>query len=283
MIIWIASYPKSGNTWIRALLSSYLYSKDGIFDFEQLKKIKQFPSKEYFDFFLKDFTNIKTVSDYWIHAQERINLLSDETIFLKTHSALCKLENNSFTNKQNTKAAIYVVRDPRNIITSFSHHYSLNIEESLDFIKNEKKILLENEYGKKDFAVATILGNWKHHYLSWKNLNFAPLLIVKYEDLINDTEKSFISILNFLKKIQNIKIDREKVLNVVKSCSFDVMSKKEKNEQFNEAVYSKKNNKKLNFFNLGKKNDWRKLLDPNIEKKTRNLFSKEMKELGYIQ
>ena len=282
MIIWIASYPKSGNTWVRALLSSYLYSNDGIFNFEQLKKIKQFPSKEYFDFFLKDFTNIKKVSDHWIHAQERINLLNNDVTFLKTHSALCKLENNSFTNRLNTKAAIYVVRDPRNIITSFSHHYSLNVEESLNFLKNEKKILLENEYGKKNFAVATILGNWKHHYLSWKSLNFAPLLIVKYEDLINDTEKTFTSILNFLKNSMNITIDKVKVLKTVKSCSFDVMSQKEKTEQFDEAVYSKKNNEKLNFFYLGEKNNWRNLLDPNVEKKTRDLFSKEMKELGYI-
>ena len=128
MIIWIASYPKSGNTWVRSLLSAYLYSDDGIFNFDLLNKIQQFPSKEYFEFFLKDLKDIKKVSDYWIAAQDRINLLNDGTSFLKTHSALCTLENNSFTNKLNTKGAIYVVRDPRNVITSISHHYSLNIE-----------------------------------------------------------------------------------------------------------------------------------------------------------
>ena len=104
MIIWIASYPKSGNTWVRSLLASYLYSDNGIFNFDLLKKIKQFPSKQHFEFFLKDFTDIKKVSDYWIAAQDRINLFNDGTIFLKTHSALCTLENNSFTNKNNTKA-----------------------------------------------------------------------------------------------------------------------------------------------------------------------------------
>ena len=118
MIIWIASYPKSGNTWVRSLLSSYLYSNNGIFSFDLLRKIPQFPSRSYFEFFLNDFSDIKKVSDYWIAAQERIRLFNDKTVFLKTHSALCTLENNPFTNKNNTKAAIYIVRDPRNLITS---------------------------------------------------------------------------------------------------------------------------------------------------------------------
>ena len=88
MIIWIASYPKSGNTWVRSLLSSYLYSNDGIFNFDLLKKIEQFPSKQYFEFFLNDFNDIKKQSDYWIAAQDRINLFNTETTFLKTHNLL---------------------------------------------------------------------------------------------------------------------------------------------------------------------------------------------------
>ena len=100
MIIWIASYPKSGNTWVRSLLSTYLYTEDGIFNFNLLKKILKFPSKKYLEFFTKDFSDIKKISEYWIAAQNRINLYNEnESIFLKTHSALCTLENNSFTNK----------------------------------------------------------------------------------------------------------------------------------------------------------------------------------------
>ena len=81
MIIWIASYPKSGNTWIRSLLGAYLYSDDGVFNFNLLNKIDQFPGKQHFEFFLKDFKNIKKVSAHWIAAQDRINLLNNETTF----------------------------------------------------------------------------------------------------------------------------------------------------------------------------------------------------------
>ena len=282
MIIWIASYPKSGNTWVRSLLGSYLYSDNGIFNFDLLKKIQQFPSKPYFKFFLKDFTDIKKVSNHWIAAQDRINLFNDGITFMKTHSALCKLENNSFTNKNNTKAVIYVVRDPRNLITSISHHYSLDTERAYNFIVNEQKIISQSESGGEDFGIATVLGSWSEHYKSWQNLKFAPILVIKYEDLIKDTKNTFISILNFLSTLMDIKIDEKKIINTVDSCSFEKLAEKEKTEGFFEAATSKKNLKKLNFFHLGKKNDWKNLLNPEIEQKTREAFQKEMKELGYI-
>ena len=280
MIIWIASYPKSGNTWVRSLLSAYLYSNSGIFNFDLLQKIHQFPSKRYLQFFLKDFTDIKKVSDYWIAAQDRINL-SNEITFLKTHSALCTFENNPFTNKNNTQAAIYVVRDPRNVITSLSHHNSLSILDALDFLTDSNQMTVRNEWGGKEFGIVTILGSWSDHLKSWRNLNFAPILIVRYEDLINDIKKTFMSILNFLSNLMEIKIDEKKIINTINSCRFDALSYKEKKEGFIESVAHKESKKKLKFFNLGKKNDWKNLLDPKIEEQIRFKFNKEMKELGY--
>ena len=288
MIIWIASYPKSGNTWVRSLISAYLYSENGIFNFNLLKKIPQFPSKSYLKYFIEDFKDIKKVSNHWIPAQDRINLFSDGTSFFKTHSALCSLENNSFTNKANTKAAIYVVRDPRNLVTSFSHHYSHNMEESFNFIINKNKMITEGIWGNENFGVATVLGNWLEHYKSWKNLKFAPILIVKYEDLIKDTKSTLISILNFLSNLIDIKIDEKKITNTVNSCSFETLQKKEQIEGFFESVHLERDakekdaNKKINFFYLGKKNNWKNLLDSKIEKKIRETFRKEKKELDNI-
>ena len=74
MIIWLASYPKSGNTWLRSIISSLLYSDDGNFKFEQLKKIQQFPEKKFFKDFVKDFNNFNEIKENWILAQEIINL-----------------------------------------------------------------------------------------------------------------------------------------------------------------------------------------------------------------
>ena len=69
MIIWLASYPKSGNTFVRAFLSSYYYSKDGNFDFSLLEHIKQFPNEE---FFSKKFNNVKEASEEWVRAQKKV-------------------------------------------------------------------------------------------------------------------------------------------------------------------------------------------------------------------
>jgi len=283
MIIWIASYPKSGNTWIRALLSSYLHSNDGVFKFDLLKYIPPFPSKKTLQHFTNDFSDIKKVSDQWIAAQDRITLFSEnKDIFLKTHSALCTFENNPFTNKNNTKAVIYVVRDPRNVITSLSHHYSLNIEESYKFMINKNKIIAGDNWGTENFGISSILGSWSDHYKSWNDIKFAPILIIKYENLIKDTEGTFVKIINFLQEFIEVKIENKKILKTVNSCNFKNLVRMEKVQDFKEAVYSKNNNEKLNFFNLGKKNNWEKLLSAEIEKKLRTVFHKEMKELNYL-
>ena len=79
-----------------------------------------------------------------------------------------------------------------------------------------------------------------------------------------------------------IDIQKKKITNVINSCSFDILSNKEKKEGFEEAATHKKTGKKLQFFNLGKKNNWETLLNPEIEKKTKKIFMQEMKELGYI-
>ena len=98
MIIWIASYPKSGNTWLRSIIGSLLYSNDGIFNFQLIKNIKQFPSRSTLKDFTQNFNDINELSKYWILAQEKINL-ANEIKFFKTHNLNCAINNNPFTNK----------------------------------------------------------------------------------------------------------------------------------------------------------------------------------------
>ena len=74
MIIWLASYPKSGNTWLRALLSSYFFSSNGNFNLKMLENIKSFPTEDNFKNYKDKFNNPGDTSKYWISEQERINL-----------------------------------------------------------------------------------------------------------------------------------------------------------------------------------------------------------------
>ena len=286
MIIWLASYPKSGNTWIRSLLTSYFYSNDGVFNFNLLNKIEQFSSKNV-PIQLNDKSSYQTkISKNWIPAQKIIN--DDKKVhLLKTHNAICAINGNNFTDKFNTIGAIYIVRDPRNLVTSLANHYEFNLEESFNFISNKRKIIfLKNDNLKskskdepEDF---NFLGDWASHYKSWKNINFCEIKIVKYEDILKNPRENFISILNFLLKFMKFDIDQKKILNALESTKFSNLSKMEEENDFDESVISSKAKKKIKFFNLGKKNNWEKLLNSKMSEKIRMVFNKEMKELEYI-
>ena len=127
MIFWLASYPKSGNTLLRSILGSYFFSQDGDFNFNNLYKISQFPTQNQFTKLGIDINNDEEVFKNFIKAQELLNFENRNLKFFKTHSSLCKMHGCNFTNLSNSLAVIYIVRDPRNVVSSFAYHYSLNI------------------------------------------------------------------------------------------------------------------------------------------------------------
>ena len=286
MIIWIASYPKSGNTWIRSILSAYLFSEDGKFSFELLKNIERFSSNNFLSKSVKGTNTQSRVSKNWIPSQKKIN--QDKKIhFLKTHNALCTIEGNKFTDQFNTIAAIYIVRDPRNLITSLAHHYEFSLEEAFSFLSNKRKIIFPKSFIKdykstNKFEDFNFLSDWSDHYISWKNINFCPIKIIKYEDLIFDAESIFVSTLEFLSKFLKLKLDKKKITNALTSTSFENLCRMEKQDGFQEGIISSKTKKKIRFFNLGKKNNWNKLLDKKIVRKIESNFKNEMIELGYL-
>ena len=278
MIIWIASYPKSGNTWLRSIITSLLYTTDGIFDFKLIKKIKQFPTRNQFQDFTKNFNDINEISKFWLLAQDKINL-TEEIKFFKTHNLNCAVNKNSFTNKSHTLGTIYVVRDPRNLVNSIKNHYNKgNDEEAKNFLISKK--ILSRVPKDNEADIATLLGSWSDHYNFWTKKN-SNLLLIKYEDLILDTKKELERIIIYLKKFMTVEINPEKIKNILSTTSFDHLKNLENKGLFNENVYDSKKNK-IRFFNKGPSNDWTKVLDKKIQDDLEKIFYKEMKELGYI-
>ena len=141
MIIWLASYPKSGNTLLRSILASYFYSNDGLLKFEDLYKITQFPLSEQFMPLGIDIDNDKEVFKNFINAQKLINKEKGKIRFFKTHSSLCRVHNHNFTDLHNTLGAIYIVRDPRNVVTSVAHHYNLSIDEATETMVDKNRYM----------------------------------------------------------------------------------------------------------------------------------------------
>ena len=284
MIVWLASYPKSGNTWLRAFITNLLSETVGKNSLENMTKIRAYPLTDDFYHLLDDFSDFKKIAQNWERTQDIINLQKKLKI-LKTHHQLCKIDNFLFTNYKNSLATIYVVRDPRNVITSLMHHYSLgDYDNALKFIFDEHRFsgrLDRKENIKRKTEFPTYISSWQNHYNSWKNFK-KNFLLIKYEDLINKPDKTFGVISKFLEKILNIKIIEKKINEAIIKSSFDNLQKSEKQFGFSEAPISDLTNETKKFFNLGPKNDWQKLLPDQIKIEIEKKFQKEMIELGYL-
>ena len=280
MIVWLASYPKSGNTWMRSIVSALLYSRDGDFNFNLLRNIDQFPEKKYFKDFIKDFSNFNEIKKNWILTQDKINL-DGKIKLLKTHQGNYKVENDNFTNKENTLATIYIVRDPRNLVKSISNHYTLSLSEALKFLITPKMIGNNKSWDDDPAGLLNFLGKWNDHYNSWTKNN-ENLLIIKYEDLIESPRTQLSRIIKFLKKYLKFETNERKNEKILETTTFEYLKKMENEDEFIESTKNKLTKNKVNFFHLGPKNRWQDINDRKIINEIEKNFFKEMKELGYI-
>ena len=283
MIIWLASYPKSGNTYVRAFLSAYYFSENGQFDFKLIPKIKQFPDIEFFN---QKINNVEEASKQWIPAQKKIN--QDRKIkFFKTHSCLANYKGNEFTSSETSLGAIYIVRDPRNVLTSIKNHFSLDNDEALKMITDKDRGLISNNGSHASYS---FISSWSNNYLSWLRNKQFRRLFVKYEDLLTNKYETFRDIIVFSNTLMNRteNVDKSKLQKAIETTNFDILKNKEVSESFDGSNNSFKNwrnfhkeNKNL-FFNLGPENKWEKILDKKTKEIIETSFKSQMIDLKYL-
>ena len=285
MILWLASYPKSGNTMLRSLLSAYFFTKDGNFNFEVLKKINQFPDITIFEKLKINTDTEKEIVQNYIKAQEEINKKDKKSLrFLKTHSTMHNIAGYKFTDLRNSLGVIYIVRDPRNIVKSYANHNQFTIEESVKALTSFRMLGgIKNAENSADRTV-THVGTWSSHFNTWKEFDKVnKYLLIKYEDLVSDTEKTFIKILEFIYRLVGSKLvlDKNKLKNVIDTTSFENVKKLEKDNSFHEAKKDSKN-QPVTFFKYGFNKDGKTDLPENFKKEIEDFYKKEMFELGYL-
>ena len=284
MIIWLASYPKSGNTYLRALLASYFFTKDGNFNFNSLSFIGQFPDVELFKEAGIELKHDKEIFKNYIKAQEFLNNKDKNAIrFLKTHSTMHDVGGYKFTDLNNSLGAIYIVRDPRSVVRSYANHMQFSEDEASKALVTYRKLVSNLGSDIPQNKTVTLLGNWSSHFKTWQAFKKPnKYLLLKYEDLVKDTKKCFIKIIEFVHKLNrsNFEIDEKKLINTISSTTFEKLKNLEEKEGFQEAINIK--DKKATFFKYGPNNDAKK----NLSKKTIDNIEKnlklEMKELGYL-
>ena len=196
MIIWLASYPKSGNTWLRTILHQIIIKKTEEKNWLSSihKLVDTYPKIQHFKDLNtsliqgNDFKNKNEIIKNWDKSQKRLN--SDKKLrILKTHNMLCSIEIDqhkfSFTNEENTLGVIHIVRDPRNVITSVKNHFFLQTyNEALNFMKKE------NGWGGvvEKNQVPHLISSWQHHLESWA-LFPTNYILFKYEDILDNPKK----------------------------------------------------------------------------------------------
>tara|TARA_B100000886_G_scaffold245333_1_gene172533 strand:+ start:112 stop:972 length:861 start_codon:yes stop_codon:yes gene_type:complete len=286
MIIWLASYPKSGNTWLRFFIISLLMGKRSKLNLNHLKAIMAYPHVSQFKDLVSNFLDLEEVAKNWIISQEKVNK-NKNLRFLKTHNMLGKYKGYSFTDAKNTLGTIHIVRDPRNIITSLKNHFSLsNYNEAKDFLFDDSKVITLSEqqkekyFNKLEHPLPQFIGSWKTHYLSWKNMQ-KNYILVKYEDLRDNPFFEFNKISNFISNLTGIKFTDEQIKLAINLSSFEKLDALEKKYGFIESTTNKQG-KKNKFFFLGPKNDWKKILDNQTSNDIGRKFENEMKELKYL-
>ena len=287
-IFWISSYPKSGNTLVRAIISALFFTKDGVFRLEQLKHSTQFEKRDRLnlvkkinknDFFKLD--QLKVLSKYWQLLQEKEHMNINKGFgFVKSHSSYVSMFNNWFTNSTNTAGYIYILRDPRDVAVSWSKHANLSYDDSISFLTSFDSCIewadTESEL-PPEIKPKSFISSWDEHVLSWTNNNLnVPQLILKYEDLVYNKIKTINTIVDFFEKQLEIQFNlkQEKIDNIVKSTNFNEVKLQETQNGFIEASNGV-------FFRKGKKNQWKKELNEKQIARLENKFRDFMNKFGY--
>ena len=290
-IFWISSYPKSGNTLVRAILTGLFFSKEGKVTFEDMRNIGLFETTRRLNFIKeidkKDFYNLgdlKVLSKYWQKIQTNQELKINKGFgFLKTHSSLVSIKNNLFTSANFTKGYIYVIRDPRDVCISWAKHSNYSIDESINFLCNPLSVLKWINKSKfstlpKNIFPLQFVSSWSEHVKSWTENDInVPKLILKYEDLIIKKEKTIRDIKDFFEINYNLKINDfdKKLKNIQETTSFKYMKEIEILKGFEEAMPWSK------FFRNGKKDQWKSVLSESQVLKIEKNFKSHMEKFNY--
>ena len=260
-IIWLASFPKSGNTWARSFVANYFQPPGKTLDINSLRQFTTADVRQ--DFFDKanggPFRG--TTMDDWIKVRPKaMRLIAASKSghhFVKTHCRVEKIGPVHLIMPEVTAAAIYLIRNPFDVATSYSRHLSTDMDTAIDRMAARETIQ------GSESGILDIVGRWDDHIQSWTSAPGLPLHVMRYEDMLADAGKAFRAMFGFLR----VPVDDAKLGAVLKRTSFESLQKQERQKGFRERPPEMKQ-----FFARGAAGGWRADLTPKQVGRIRSEF-----------
>jgi len=273
-VVWLASYPRSGNTWIRVFLHALLNVLEGRerLDLNSLAEFSTWDIAEqwYAPLLGKppDQVTKEAVAAVRPMAQRRIADSVDGLVFVKTHSALVRDRGTPTIDMSRTAGAVYVVRNPLDVAISYARHLDMPIARSVH-------ILTTPRFETDNFpnAAYEFYGSWSQHVASWTRRPHPAVLVVRYEDLLAEPLATFTRLAEHLR----IEASQEQIGRAVRLSSFEQLSALEAKTGFRE-----KPPESDGFFRKGTAGQWRETLPPPLVGQIVSAHGETMRELGYL-
>jgi len=273
-IVWLASYPKSGNTWLRAFIYNLVEDPPHPGRLSELPSYFEEESKpRWYQPYAGDGDASSLSFDEAMQLRPQVhqdiaNSRPRGSIFTKTHNMFGQHNGVSLHNINVMAGAIYIVRNPLDVVLSVADHFGLSIDESIEFMGNEETGTPTNEEN-----VAGYMGSWSTHVASWTSQSHPSIVVVRYEDLQDKPNKAFGSVARLL----GLDGDRRRVRKAIQFSSFRELKKQELSEGFAE-----KSPNSRHFFRKGTKNQWAESLSDEQVQRLVDRHREQMTRFAYV-
>lgn len=274
--IWLASYPRSGNTWTRLALKS-LQSGGSDIELDDISDFGgMFASRNLVDMMLEVDTGVLTANETLELRPDLHALLfekADPPVVAKVHDLWIRSpDGRPLFDASYTHAAVYLVRDPRDVAASWARFNATSIDDSIRFL-GRREAGLGAVAGPSRVQVFQPLGSWSDHVLSWIDESGLDPLVIRYEDMLADPAAAL------TRMARHIGWDAspEAVAGAVEATRFARLADKEKRRGFREKAP-----RTVNFFHTGKTGTWREALNPEQAARVEHDHRDVMERFGYL-
>ena len=271
-IVWLASYPKYGNTWLRAFLHNLLRNPQEGYDINRLSDFTMGESdaqwyRRYDPRPTTELTEAE-VAPLRPKVHRDMTQAHPDSVFVKIHSAVMEDHGIPTVTFEVTAGAIYVVRNPLDVAISYSHHLGEALDTIIDFMaKPRAQSPMVHDH------VHEVLGSWSEHVESWTARPSAGLHVVRYEDMMEEPNKTFGGVARFLR----LDPPRDRLERAIRRSSFRVLQEQERRQGFKE-----KSPVADRFFREGKAGQWRRVMTPEQIERVTTAHRVQMERFGYL-